>query len=292
MINNYDFETGIEKYINHIKVRNYSHSTVNNYQKVLKNFIKVLTTFNVKNNKNSFIEFFEEYLLNFQHKGLSSGYCYIIFTAVRNLFRYMEINYLEDFEPLKRPKSIPKPLTDEQLFDLLHSVRYNPATDSPAYLERAMRDEAILYLFYATGLRVSELCNIRLTDINFNENLITVIGKGNKERIVVFDKITKKILVSYLNRRQTESDYLFPNPKTKNRLSVRGVEKIVKKYGESVGVKVTPHMLRHSFATHLRAKGMDIRYIQTLMGHESIATTQVYTKVNLDNIRHEYNMLK
>lgn len=290
---NYNFKEEIKNYIKHITVRNYSKQTIKNYERILLQFNEELELNDVADDENHFVRFFEDYILSFFNKDMSAGYCYQILIVVRNLLQYMGITHLDSFEPIKRPKTIPKPLNEEQLFDLFHSVQYNTETDSEAYLNRAMRDELILYFFYATGVRVSELCNIKLEDLNFNDNTLKINkGKGDKERIVIFDKITSKILNNYLKHRTVKSRYLFPNNNTGNKLTSRAIQKICKKYGKKCGLKVTPHMLRHSFATNLHIKGMSLRYIQTLMGHESIATTQIYTKVDLNDLKHEYNHLK
>ena len=156
-----------------------------------------------------------------------------------------------------------------------------------------MRDKVILSILYSSGLRVSELVNLLINDIDFDERTIRIRGKGDKDRIVLFDKDTKELIEQYLNIRDSDSEYLFIN-KNGNKLSSRYIQLMIKKYAKEAGIekKVTPHILRHSFATHLLKNGVDIRAIQQLLGHASLSTTQIYTSVDMDTLKLFYDQAK
>jgi site-specific recombinase XerD len=147
------------------------------------------------------------------------------------------------------------------------------------------RDEAILWFLYGTGLRVTELTSLDRSDIRSDSKQFSIIGKWSKLRSVFMSQQARDKLVSYLKIRSDDSDYLFislSNNSYGQRLTRNSVEDIVKKYKNLAGIhkKVTPHTLRHSFATTLIKKGADIRSVQTLLGHASITTTQIYTHVD------------
>jgi integrase/recombinase XerC len=160
------------------------------------------------------------------------------------------------------------------------------------------RDQVILEILYYSGIRVSELVGIKLTDINFAERIIRIKGKGNKERIVPFTKecgetiqfYVKNIRSELIKKAITDSTILILN-NNGQKLTTRGVEYILKKIDEDIGLNygLHPHLLRHSFASHLLSNGADLRIIQELLGHESINATQVYTHVNKEKLIKEYS---
>ena len=156
-----------------------------------------------------------------------------------------------------------------------------------------VRNEFIVEFLYVTGLRVSELCNIEMKDILASENKIRVMGKGSKERLVFYKAIDSHLFHYYVDVRTRilngqESDYLIVSKTGK--LTVRSVEKIVKEYAfkRNVKSKVTPHTLRHTFATDLLNEGADIRSVGEMLGHESLSTTQIYTHVTADRLKKVY----
>lgn len=190
----------------------------------------------------------------------------------------------------KLPKPLPRHLTVDQAFQLLAT----PQGDGPLVL----RDRAILELFYASGIRLGELCGLTVEDVNVDQRLVKVTGKGNKERIVPVGRPAAEALSAYLAVRETlkrEKGSLHRGPLFLNhrgeRLSPRGVERILEKYlrQSGMGKAITPHGLRHSFATHLLQAGADLRVIQELLGHARLTTTQRYTHVNLDQLMAVYD---
>ena len=206
---------------------------------------------------------------------------YLIHTGAwsQNLFRRIHAPRL--------PSRLPSFLTVAEVEQLL-SV---PHPGSP----QGLRDRAILETLYATGMRVSELAGLDLHDIDWAAAEIRVIGKGNKERIVLLGRIALTVLRTYVEKGRPQqigkrvSDAVFLN-RFGNRLSVRSISEIVRQAGEAAGLDqtVTPHLLRHSFATHLLEGGADLRVVQELLGHENLATTQIYTHVTQAHAKETY----
>jgi len=212
-------------------------------------------------------------------------------SAIRSFYRYLANNDHENysFDLLKLPKKgkrLPKYFEYnelEELFDI-------PDLNTPL----GMRNALILELLYASGMRVGELVSIKLSDINHSTKTIKILGKGNKERIVYYNKITEKRLNLYLEDgrkvlNKKNSEYLFLN-QNGGVLTTRGVEFILNKIIEKTSLTkhITPHMLRHSFATHLLNEGCDLLSVQELLGHESLSATNVYTHITNDRIKDIY----
>lgn len=188
------------------------------------------------------------------------------------------------FSEIKNPKlnkTIPDFLFLEEMDTFLESIDLNE--------QYGLRNRCMFELMYACGLRVSEVVNLTVNDIDFHEQVVFVFGKGNKERIVPFYDEIKKLLQEYLNQRVDNEKYLFVN-KYHKKLTARGVQYILDKLALKSGLtqKLHPHMFRHSFATHLLDAGADLRLLQKLLGHESIATTQVYLHVSNEYLKSEY----
>jgi integrase/recombinase XerC len=183
----------------------------------------------------------------------------------------------------KQEKLVPSFLSEEEMVHFLEVPASNRALD--------LRDKAILELFYATGIRLSELVGINMEDISLSERLVRVRGKGKKERLVPFGRAAEEGLKSYsavrssLLKNKIGGPALFLNYQGE-RITARSVERIVDKYIRQAALKrkISPHSLRHSFASHLLSRGADLRVIQELLGHESLATTQKYTHLDLGHL--------
>lgn len=195
---------------------------------------------------------------------------------------YITSNPAEGIESPKIPKSLPKTITIKEAALLLNTPQNN-------------RDKTILYLLYATGMRVSELSNLNVQNIMIKERTIRVEGgKGNKDRIIPLPEQLIPLLKEYLQERRGISDKkaLILN-KSGTRLTTRSIQRLVSKYKKLAGLngkKLTPHTLRHAFATHLLSNSVDIRVIQELLGHSSLSTTQLYTHVSLEHLRKSYDL--
>jgi len=213
--------------------------------------------------------------------------------AMRSFFQYcIRMKWLND----NPAKVVATPKQDKYLPSFLSEAEVEafldlPQSDRPLDL----RDRALLELLYATGLRVSELVGISLEDVSFKERLIRVMGKGKKERIVPFGRTAEDSLKYYMRARvfifkgDIDEKALFLNYRGE-RLTTRSVQRIVDKYIETSAMrrKISPHSLRHSFASHLLSRGADLRAIQEFLGHESLATTQKYTHMDLKRLLEVY----
>lgn len=185
----------------------------------------------------------------------------------------------------KFDKKLPEYLTVDEIEDLLRIPKHNTF--------EGIRDLALLELFYGTGIRLSELINIRMSDIFMDENLIRVFGKGQKERLVPLGSIAKKILSSYLQIRPQYAENSVDNIfvlKSGKRMYPMAVQRIVQKYLSQISnlEHKNPHALRHTYATHLLNAGASIRVVKDLLGHESLSTTQVYTHMSIDHLKSIY----
>ncbi len=207
----------------------------------------------------------------------SKNSLYLAIEAINTYFKYKGRDL--EMKPPKRPKIMPKYLSEEEVKKLLDAARENP------------RDYAIISLLAYSGLRVSELCDLRIEDIDLKERIVYVhSGKGDKDRIVVVSQEAVDAVENYLSKREDSLEYLFSSQKSERITRVQ-VFRIVKKYAKIAGIKknVTPHVLRHTLATTLLKRGVDIRFIQQFLGHSSVATTQIYTHVNDELMKSVYD---
>ncbi len=219
------------------------------------------------------LERFREYLVLERHYSKNS-----VYTTVRgltSLFRNFGLSIADQLEPPRRPERLPRYLTEEEMHRLFEAVKSSP------------RDSAIVHVLGFVGLRVSELCHLEIDDIEFERNVLHIrSGKGDKDREVILEDRTRAALDRYLAERAVlglGTTRLFAiGPVT--------VERIVRRAAQQANIsrRVTPHMLRHTLATALLSRGCDIRYIQKLLGHASVATTQIYTHVDTSALRDAY----
>ena len=212
-------------------------------------------------------------------------------SALRTFYRYLESKDIENysFSLLKLPKKgkrLPKFFEYNELEELFDVPDTNDSL--------GQRDRLILELLYASGMRVSELVSIKINDISFGSKTIKILGKGNKERITYYNDITNKYLKKYINDGRKKLninniDYLFLNYRG-GHLTTRGVEKILDKIIAKTAINkhITPHMLRHSFATHLLNEGCDLLSVQELLGHASLSATNIYTHITNDRLKDVY----
>jgi integrase/recombinase XerC len=240
------------------------------------------------------------FLADLHRQGQSRATAARKLAAIRTFLRYLRRNGAIDDNPgalVATPKldvRMPAHLSEGEMNALLAA----PAGDTPL----SRRDRAILELFYASGLRLSELVGLDLDDVNLSARMVRVLGKGRKERVVPFNTSTARALREYLKDRELlvraapvtagsrrRSDPLFVNYRG-GRLTVRSVDRLVRRYvaATSVRLGISPHALRHSFATHLLQRGADLRAIQELLGHARLSTTQRYTHVNAAQLLEVY----
>ncbi len=211
-------------------------------------------------------------------------------SSFRRFFRYIMREGMRDSDPtadIEMPRigrSLPKTLTEEEVDALLNA----PNTDEPL----GHRDRAMLELLYATGLRVSELINLKQSQINFNQGVLRIVGKGDRERLIPLGEESQRWLRDFIDGPRMEillerqTDYLFPTRRG-DRMTRQAFWHIIKRYAEKAGVrkKLSPHSLRHAFATHLLNRGAELRVVQLLLGHSDLSTTQIYTHVARERLK-------
>jgi len=233
------------------------------------------------------------YVRTLHDTGLSPASINRKISSVKAFYRYLvktktiQDNPAHDLELQKTSRKLPITLSIHEVTTIIE------AADEKTPL--GLRDRACLELLYAAGLRISELLNITIPDLDRTQNLVAVIGKGNKQRIVPFGKKAARALEEYVSTarpsilKKHPSPYLVLNARGR-KMSRMGFLKIVRKYRIRAGMKkrVTPHMFRHSFATHLLEAGADLRAVQELLGHADISTTQIYTHVDREYLKEVY----
>ena len=279
----------IKDYINYLSLeRQLSPNTIDGYKRDLEDFYKFV-------NKSYRVIFKEDIIkyIEYLNKKVGPKTINRHIVSIKNYFKYLERNdYIKnnpmnDITGLKTPKKMPRVLSVEDI-DKLLDIELKDAYD--------YRNKAMLELMYSSGLRVSELLDLTINNIDFNMNLVRIFGKGSKERIVPISDIATKYLDEYINLYRNTlvknkiTDILFLNSRG-NRLSRQGFFKILKQIALEKGInkEISPHVLRHSFATHLLNNGADLRSIQTMLGHENIETTQIYTHVSDNYVRKNYD---
>ena len=279
----------IDDYINYLSLeRQLSNNTVDGYKRDLIDFYKFTNKSYKKVTKNDIIEY-----IAYLNKKIGAKSINRHIVSIKNYFKYLERNNMINTNPtnditgLKTPKKMPRVLSEEDIDKLLDIE----LKDAYSY-----RNKAMLELMYSSGLRVSELLDLRISNIDFNMNLVRVFGKGSKERIIPMDDIATKYLFEYINLyrntllRHNVTDLVFVNSRG-NKLSRQGFFKILREIALEQGInkEISPHTLRHSFATHLLNHGADLRSIQTMLGHENIETTQIYTHVSNNYVKQNYD---
>ena len=211
-------------------------------------------------------------------------------SSFRRFFRYIMREGMRDSDPtadIEMPRigrSLPQTLSEDEVDSLLNA----PNTDEPL----GHRDRAMLELLYATGLRVSELINITQSQINFNQGVLRIVGKGDRERLIPLGDESQRWLRDFIDGPRMEillerqTDYLFPTRRG-DRMTRQAFWHIIKRYAEKAGIrrKMSPHSLRHAFATHLLNRGADLRVVQLLLGHSDLSTTQIYTHVARERLK-------
>ena len=279
----------INDYITYLKIeRQLSPNTIDSYKRDLDDFYKFTNKSYKFIDKDDLINY-----IGYLNKKISARSINRHIVSIKNYFKFLERNnYIKnnpciDITGLKTPKKMPRVLSEDDIDNLLDIK----LTDAYSY-----RNKAMLELMYSSGLRVSELLNLEVNNIDFNMNLVRVYGKGSKERIVPIDDIATKYLRDYISvyrytlLKNKESDLLFLNSRG-SKLSRQGFFKILKGIAKEKGIKkeLSPHTIRHSFATHLLNNGADLRSMQTMLGHENIETTQIYTHVSNNYVKENYD---
>ncbi len=292
-------EEFLKKYEGYLRFeKGFAGLTIRFYIRDLKEFLKYISDKKIENNiikeEKVLPSIVREYLASlFKDRERSTVSRKI--ASLRTFFKFLEREGAVEKNPTeglsfpKVPKSLPRFLNQDEAKVFVESPEERSVL--------TVRDRAMLELLYSSGLRVAELTGLKIQDIDMENELLRVRGKGGKERIVPFGEKAKEALDKYLNRRKEllvggrliDPDALFLNYKGE-KLTTRSVERIVKKYRAKSGLskEISPHVLRHSFATHLLEGGADLRVIQELLGHSSLSTTQKYTHISVDRLMEVY----
>jgi integrase/recombinase XerD len=274
--------------------RGLSKNTIISYQRDLKSYITYLKLQKIDDFNETTRTIIVSYLLLMQRNGKASSSISRACAAIKSFYHFLVLERKIQSDPtlnIETPKlehRLPRVLTIEEVEALLNQ----PDTSKSI----GLRDKAMLELLYASGMRVSELISINIEDINMDLGFLKCVGKGSKERILPVGSIALDCLKKYINEarndliKNNDTKKLFVNNQGK-KLTRQGFWKILRKYSARAGINkhITPHTLRHSFATHLLENGADLRAVQEMLGHADISTTQIYTHLTKSRIKEVYD---
>ena len=270
--------------------RNASPRTVKAYR-------EALATFRAENNtpwKKCTANDFRDYLFALMKRGQARSYVRLQFSAFRTFYRFLAERKKLPRDPVRElqlpkiEKKLPLVLTRQQVEELLAApARLTKNRAAPVWMP--LRDIAIMELFYSSGLRLSELAALDVADVDLYTESVRVFGKGRKERICPVGFPALEAISRYRAAANVHSGALFIN-KLRRRMSTRSIWLVLKRYlrHTSIPISISPHKLRHSFATHMLDRGADLRSVQALLGHASLSTTQIYTHVTVERLKKAY----
>lgn len=284
-----NFKEKISEFFVYLEVeKNVSDHTIRAYNSDLKQFVMFWDDLPDKDKEALGVrQVIERYLIHLFYKKIDKTTIARKFSCFKSFERFLHTQGIELKLKLTRPrldKKLPIYLSIDEIFHLLDTVN-NEALPT----KYPLRDKTIFELFYATGVRCSELINIRLCDIDLEQKIIRIFGKGRKERIVLFGQKAKDRLISYLNSERahptSRNEPLFLNYRNEG-LTSRSVQRIFEMFRQFLQLDrhITPHKIRHSFATHLLNQGVDLRVVQELLGHQTLSSTEKYTHVSLEDL--------
>lgn len=287
------FENALDLFLGHIKVeRNLSGNTVSAYGRDLGAFLlwlekKGLANWN-KVDRNRLMAYFLELSAQLAPRSRARA-----LSAIKSFFNFLEeekiikLNPGHNFESPKLPKTLPKALGPKEISLLVTA----PETDAPL----GLRNRTMFELMYSAGLRVSEMLDLSLAQVHLEDSFLRVVGKGGKERLAPMGEVAVELLNRYLKTarpkltKPNSGSFVFLN-KSGGRLSRQYFWRVLGRYADELGLEgVTPHVLRHSFATHLVEGGADLRAVQMMLGHSSLATTEIYIKVGAERLSRVHN---
>ena len=282
----------LHEYLKYLRtIKHYSSATLTGYQHDIQGFLQYLAEQEILDCTQATIHHIRAYIASCHRKGLAGSSMQRLLSSLRGFYKYLlknnqiGSNPAADVRAPKGAKKLPKVLDVDQVDRLLSGTNASP-------LE--MRDHAMMELMYSSGLRLTELVNLDLLDVDLSAGQLKILGKGNKTRYLPIGQQAREALNSWLNLRKSIAIAgemsVFVNNRG-SRLSQRAVQKRMKEMAQrtALGVHVHPHMLRHSFASHLLESSGDLRSVQELLGHANISTTQVYTQLDFQHLAKVYD---
>ncbi|PYI43051.1 MAG: integrase [Verrucomicrobia bacterium] len=265
--------------------------------RTLKAYRQALTAFGAESKtswKKCTADDFRDYLFALMKRGQARSYVRLQFSALRTFYQFLAArkrlrgNPIQEVQLPKIEKKLPLVLTRQQVEELLTApMRETKKRSAPVWMP--LRDTAIMELFYSSGLRLSELAGLDVADLDPYTESVRVFGKGRKERVCPVGLPALEAISRYRAAANVHAGPLFIN-KARTRMSVRSVWLVLKRYVRytSIPILISPHKLRHSFATHMLDRGADLRSVQALLGHASLSTTQIYTHVTVERLKKAY----
>lgn len=289
-------KSDLHMFMNYLSVeRGLANNTLESYERDLTHYLNYLKDEGILQLKDSKKTHITQYLLQLKQQGRATATISRTMVSIRSIYQFLVRERMLSLDPslhMNTPKvnrRLPKTLNVNEVEQLLNC----PDFSKP----QGMRDKAMLEVLYASGIRVTELVSLNVSSVNLNMGFVRVIGKGSKERIIPLGRIAIQYLDQYIQtmrskliKRDPDVDALFLNH-LGTRLSRQGFWKIIKKYAKQANInkEITPHTLRHSFATHLLENGADLRSVQEMLGHADISTTQIYTHITKSRMKEVYD---
>lgn len=289
-------ETHFHDFLTMLRVeRNVSTHTMDAYKRDINQYLMYLGDLNIKNLSDVKSTHIRDYIRILSDGGMAPASISRIISSIRTYYRFLSSENILDENPVllinnpKLPKKLPDVLSEKEISLIINAIQ-----ESSQFYQR---DKAIIELLYSCGIRVTELCNLEMSNLFIDEDLIRVMGKGNKERLLPLGVRSKKYLDDYIKHsrnshiKKSGSSFVFVS-RNGNQLTRAMINIILNKWTQVSGLKksVSPHKLRHSFATHLLEGGADLRFVQALLGHSDISTTQIYTHIDKHYLKEVYKI--
>ena len=289
-------ETHFHDFLTMLRVeRNVSVHTMDAYKRDINQYLMYLGNLDFKNLSDVKSTHVRDYIRVLNDGGMAPASISRIISSIRTYYRFLSSENILNENPVllinnpKLPKKLPDVLSEKEISLIINAIQ-----ESSQFYQR---DKAIIEMLYSCGIRVTELCNLEMSNLFIDEDLIRVMGKGNKERLLPLGARSKKYVSDYIKHsrnsyiKKSRSSFLFVS-RNGNQLTRAMINIILNKWTQVSGLKksVSPHKLRHSFATHLLEGGADLRFVQALLGHSDISTTQIYTHIDKHYLKEVYKI--